>query len=350
MKNGKVCIVAANNIRLSPYIFFYTRILDQNNIDYELVYPDRNRMEDEFNKKTYKISWDNRKPSLINYMIYTNKVKRIIRKEKYDKVIVLTSVIAVYMSLWLEKKYKQSYIVDIRDYTYEHIKPYALLEKKALKNAALRVISSEKFRLFLPDMEYLVCHNISMGAVASIPKWVKSTDIITIGYIGSLAYAENVKKLIELVNKDERFRFHIFGGGPDQEEIEKAVNKVHCERIGFHGPYKPEEKGAIIESTDVLFNIYGNGTMLLDCALSNKLYDAMFYRKIIMNSPGTYMEEISGLCGYSMNLNDESCLNDFYNYYMQLDEQQVTEYQDRMMKKFLCENQNVEKKIIEFLS
>ena len=90
--------------------------------------------------------------------------------------------------------------------------------------------------------------------------------------------------------------------------------------------------------------------MLLDCALSNKLYDAMFYRKIIMNSPGTYMEEISGLCGYSMNLNDESCLNDFYNYYMQLDEQQVTEYQDRMMKKFLCENQNVEKKIIEFLS
>ena len=218
-KMGKevIGIIAANNIRISPYIFFYTNILESLKVKYELIYPDRNNYIDSFSGKAYKIEWNNKIPSAVNYALYARKVINIVNRRKYSKLIVLTSINATYLSLWLKRKYNRKFVVDIRDYTYENLIPYAFLEKIAFYAAGLRIISSERFKEFLPNnMDYLVCHNISIDSETRPDKWKKQHGIITIGYIGSVAYAENAGKLIKLVRNDKRFKFHIYGMFPEE--------------------------------------------------------------------------------------------------------------------------------------
>ena len=55
-----VGIIAANNIRYSPYIFFYTDILSKNNIEYELIYPDRNGLEENFDGVSCTLPWNSK--------------------------------------------------------------------------------------------------------------------------------------------------------------------------------------------------------------------------------------------------------------------------------------------------
>ena len=72
--------------------------------------------------------------------------------------------------------------------------------------------------------------------------------------------------------------------------------------------------------TDMINNLYGNNSMLLDYALSNKLYYAALLGLPILVSPDTYMEEVA--CsygfGYSVNINSDTVCDDIYNYYKNL--------------------------------
>lgn len=78
----RVGIIAANNIRYSPYIFFYTDILSKNNIEYELIYPDRNGLEENFDGVSYILPWNGKMPTLLSYALYSNSVIKVIKQRK----------------------------------------------------------------------------------------------------------------------------------------------------------------------------------------------------------------------------------------------------------------------------
>ena len=158
----KIAIVAASNIRFSPYIYYYSRLFDDMGLYYDLIFPNRKKVEDSFSKKTFEYKWDDCKSTLINYFKYSCFVKRIIKKEKYSFVVVLTTQNAVFLSNFLKKNYFKKYIVDIRDYSHEDNKLYFNYEKKAINNSSLNIISSKKFVTFLPKKaSYLCLNNIS---------------------------------------------------------------------------------------------------------------------------------------------------------------------------------------------
>jgi len=343
-----IAIVAANNIRYSPYIKFYSDILDKLQIPYILIYPERNGTHDSWFGPNYAVAWKKSIPSIVNYALYARQVKKILRKNDVEKVVVLTSINAVYLSVYLKRKLKEKYIVDVRDYTYENYRAYAFLEKVALKNAGLRVISSQKFEDFLPKNDYLVCHNISVTGNRFEPNKLFYDGRIRITYVGSVAYEKNVRRLIELVVSDKRFEFYIYGGGPYQQSISDAVNEAANERVKYFGPYLPEEKNKIIEEASILFNVYGNSSQLLRCALSNKLYDSFYYHRMILNSTNTYMEEMSGLGGYSINIETLENLNGVYQWYIEADMKKVAMYQDTMYAKVVKENEETKEKIERF--
>lgn len=342
-------IVAASNIRYSPYIFYYTNILDSYGFEYELIYADQENVEDEFNRISFSYKWNNKVPRAIEYYFYSRKAISIIKKRKYDGLIMLTSITATYCSLFLKKYYKKGYIVDIRDFSHENIKPYYWLEKISILNSAMTIISSPKFKTFLPNFEYDVCHNINFEVNNNEnKKWEKpNSDRIRIGYVGSVAYKKNCLKLINLVNNDTRFEFDIYGYEPDKSIVQDYIKLLHNDRIRYNGPYKPIEKESIINSVDILFNTYGNGCLLLDYALSNKLYDALYYKKLLLVSPNTAMEEIGGLIAYSFNYDNEKNLDNLYEWILKLKKDDVQIYQDLTFNRFLEENNKTQRKVIE---
>lgn len=339
----RACIIAANNIRYSPYIFFYTNILNSINIQYELIIPDRNGLQEAFDKPLHVLPWSKSCGTLQNYIMYTNAIKKELKKEKFDIIIVLTSVLATFLSIWLKKYYSGKYIVDIRDYTHENIYPYYLLEKIAVENSMMNIISSKRFMDFLPKATYYVCHN--NNAILSIEKkyhFQQMNEPIRIGYVGSFFYADQCKKLMHLVSKDTRFRFDFYGTSDQETELKETARTLNSDLIEFHGAYEPKEKESIIENVDILFNAYGNGCPLLDCALSNKLYDALMYRKPILTSPGTYMSEMAGPLAFPIDLANENALDDLFAWYRKLDGQLIEEYSSKQL--LSIEQENVETK------
>ncbi len=75
-------IVAANNIRYSPYIFFYTRVLDRMNLSYDLIVPDRNGLNEISEQSVKLLPWNNKFPTIVNYIRYTHSVKKMLKKKR----------------------------------------------------------------------------------------------------------------------------------------------------------------------------------------------------------------------------------------------------------------------------
>ena len=136
---------------------------------------------------------------------------------------------------------------------------------------------------FLPKSDYHVCHNYS-GYDNTKEEFEKGQVPIRIGYIGGLSYVDQCTKLMKLIAADSRFIFEFYGTSDMEEALKEEAKSFQCDRIIFHGSYAPQDKTRIIKQVDILFNAYGNGCPLLDCALSNKLYDALIFKKPILGS------------------------------------------------------------------
>lgn len=344
----KVGIIAANNLRLSPYVFYYTDIVRKLGIEFEVIVPNRNnKLIDTYDFPVITLKWDSNKSTLLNYKVYSSKVKKYVRN-RFDFLIVLTTVNAVFCSWWL-KDYKNNYIVDIRDYTHENNFLYYAMEKKAIRGAATCVISSRKFQSFLPKHDYLICHNISMANDNEGHRLNKSNEKIVIGYVGAIAYEEQSKAIMRLISSDDRFEFHVYGTGVSELELKKFAEMLSCERVKFFGAYKQNEKPEIIEKVDLLFNAYGYGTPLVDCALSNKFYDALIFHKPLITSPHTYMAEMGGKMAFSIDDTDKDSLNKLWNWYQELDETEIDVFADSVYEKVIEENRNTKKAICNLL-
>ena len=344
----KAGIIAANNIRYSPYVHFYTEILDRINLSYEIIVPDRNGLDETDNGAVFMLPWNHKFPTVINYIKYAKHVKQRLKEKKYDVIIVLTGINAAFLGLWLSRKYNKRYIVDIRDYSHENIYPYYLLEKAALDHSLLNIISSRKFMTFLPESRYLVCHNYDDKTYVKA-HFERGQDPIRIGYVGALLYAEQCIRLMKLVANDARFTMEFYGTSDQEPVLKEKAEEIQCSRIRFHGGYKPEEKAGIIQQVDILFNAYGNGTPLLDCALSNKLYDSMVYKKPILTCAGTYMTEMAGPLAFPIDLTDGNALNRLYDWYYMIDGKHADEYGDHMIESIRKENSDTKEKIAEYI-
>ena len=161
----KVVIVAASTLRYSPYINYYSKIFEDEGVEYELIIPNRSNDRDLFSAKVNVLPWAEKRSTLINYIIYSKEVYRYIKNTNFDGLIILTSQNAVFMSPWLTKKYNKKYIIDIRDYSHENLTLYRIVEKKSINCAYSAIISSRKFTTFLPNGNYYICNNIGKYSI-----------------------------------------------------------------------------------------------------------------------------------------------------------------------------------------
>jgi len=314
------------NLYLCPYIKKYIDSFNDT-VQYDIVEWNRHDVVDDEcgaeNFFVYTERLDNDAPKyekLFKILRYAGYVKKIIEKNEYSLVIFLHNILAIFMTLFLVSKYRRKYVIDIRDYSYEKVYPFFALEGILTKHSALNVISSPGYKYFLPKGEYVMVHNDSCEYTNKICDQ-HNTQLslpINIAFIGTVRFFEQNKKIFELIKHDNG-RFKLTYAGYGSSDMKRFIGNP--KDVTFLPQFSSKDTLTYYRNVDIINNVYGNDSLSLKYAYSNKLYYAAHLRKPIIVSPKTYMADIVSQYGIGFVFNDKDprVLDNLFDYYKSID-------------------------------
>ena len=294
-----------------PYMNFYLENINPKKNDVHLLYWNRDLKEEdlsaypeitfhEFN--CYQEDDVSKLSKISSFIKYRNFASKILKNGNFDFVIVLHSLPAVLVANTLKKRYKNKFIFDYRDSTYEGFAPFKKIVGTIVKNSSATFVSSDGFRRFLPESEkdkIYTSHNLLTDSLShrdekrinGIP-----SDKIRIAFWGFIRHEDINKEIIKKIAVDDRFELHYYGR--EQQialNLKEYAKELSAENVFFHGEYKPEERYEFVRNTDIIHNIYFDNNMML--AMGNKYYDsAVFYIPQICMK-GSFMGKMSEKAG-----------------------------------------------------
>ena len=282
----------------TSYRWHYIRALEEKNKLYDIVFFDRyltdqSDSDNEFVFKKYCPTGGSKIKKIGTMLEYAAYVRRLLKTNQYRSVIVLTTVPAVFLYDVLIRRFKEKYILDIRDYTYEHVALYRKMVGKLIEHSFMTVISSKGFKRFLPDRySYVVTHNIPDLTRVKSTSGKTGHKPIQIGFVGSIRYFEENKKIIRDFMDDPQFSLHYYGTMTNDCDLQEYCKTLGCRTVFFHGRFDNSEKEKIYSQIDIINSIYGDFGLETSTAVPNRFYDAALYHCPIIVSKGTYLAEL----------------------------------------------------------
>lgn len=358
----KICLISMTNLFLCPYIEKYSRIIADNQLadEIDLIYWNRHNIEENtkqfnksfaFEKKLHEHEAKTKK--LIAFLDFAKYCKTVIKKQKYDRIIFLHNNLPLLMPFFLKTKYTGNYLVDIRDYTMEKNRLFYFLEKSVIHSAGMAVISSPGYKEFLPKANYYICHNdcrLKENDISSIHSRESDRLPIRISFIGLVRFYKQNKKLLDIFGNDERFILAFYG--QNSESLKQYAVEKGYTNVDFVGRFSPEQVMEFYKRTDVINNFYGNNSIVLKYALSNKLYYAATLGLPILVCKETYMYDASMKYGFGITIDEtsEKVADQFYDTFMQLDKHKIIDGGEAFMKEVQKDNDAFEKGLEVFLT
>ncbi len=356
----KVAILSAVNIRHMSLISLYTDILKAHGIAYDIIYMDKYGEDEEFEcarKYRYVNTISGKWPRFfkkIKYMMYVPYAERILRKNKYDFIIVWNDVAIFMFADFLRRRFPGKYCMNVRDNMYYDKPFFNRRYGKSFKKAAFVTISSNAYLDILPrGIDYLQIHSLNLSALEGMQahtSLVSADAPIRVGFIGYVRYFERNKKLLDAFANDRRFVLCYYGTKAD--ELKAYAQEKHIENTDFHDTFPVSETRAYLEKIDIINNLYGNGTANVRRAISIKFFHALYARLPILVCPDTYVGTLAKEAGIGFEIADaeiDAALpNKLYNWYRSLD----FSVMDKNCADFLAqakhENEYLNKRVLEF--
>lgn len=351
----KILIVGFAKIKYMPYLNLYLENLDREKNEIHLVYWNRDERSENLSSveglelhefKCYQEDEVSKTSKIKNFLKFKKHVKSIL-KEKFDFIIVLQSVTAVLLSdILVSKRFKNKYIYDYRDCTYENVGAYKNAVSKLAENSYATFVSSKGFERFLPQSEKIkFSHNIlseDLLCCQDIKKIKTSSQKIRIGFWGFLREEDVNLKIIEKVSKDQRFELHYYGREQKTAcNLKEYVHKNKIKNVFFHGEYEPRDKYEFLKNTDIIHNIYAHENM--KSATSNKFYDGVVFKIPQICMSGTYMGECVNAAGVGVVLDpySDNFINELYSYSQNVDKNVLSENCDNILAEIKKEQNEV---------
>lgn len=324
----KILIMSFGKPKFMPYLNFYIDNIDREKHDVHLLYWNRNLEAEDVsgleNITLHEFSFfqqdDVAKLSKTeSFAKYRAFALSLLKKEKFDFIFILHSLTGVVVWDYICRNYKNKYVFDYRDFTFEDFLPFKTVVASLVRNSYVTFVSSDAFRIYLPQEEnkkIRTIHNLDSGLLINknIDKEkFDSSDKIKIGFWGFIRDEKINSKIIEKIGADNRFQLHYYGREQQiAENLKKLVSEKDFSNIYFHGEYKPEEKYEFMKNIDIVHNIYDDkGAML---ALGNKFYDAIAFKIPQVCMKGSFMGCLSQKegVGFTCNPYSETFTDDLY--------------------------------------
>lgn len=350
-----ITIVFCGDLMYCPYIKRYTERLDLHNIEYEVLFWNRAGLQMQLpeNYKFFDLQSDTgRNPlnKLTDFRKFRYWLKKCIKNDNPDKLIILSTMSGMVIADLL-KSYKSKYIFDIRDYSYEHIRLFRKIESEIIKNSSFTSISSEGFKEFLPDEEYVIAHNFNRNDMIDQMPFKRKPFPINLVWNGMVRYFEFQKKYIDALANDSRFFMTYHGNGTDLGKYKKYCMDNNIKNVAFTGSYDNSEKAKLLSDAGILNNCYGSrDDIKVKYAVSNRFYDALIYGIPQLVEPGGYKSNIIKKWNVGIDLNaNEDFADKLYKYYMEIDEKDFNLNCKKALQTIINEDDVYINKIDEFI-
>lgn len=352
---GKIGIVGFHNLHLMQFLYKYTEILDRYNVEYDVLYWNRDGVsyKKRFNGTAICFEY-----LTSNYCSKLQKVEgflkcrdffiKTIKKNKYDKLILLTTQTSIALFDIVLSKYKGNYIFDYRDITGEKNYLYLTLVKQLIRCSYTTAISSPGFVRILGDSKkYMISHNCCLLSCDQLSENKHDDSVIKITFWGMIRQLDYQKRICDLFGNDPRFELYYHGEGSGQQLKEYCVFRNY-NNITFTGRYYPEQIKDFAEQTDILMNLYENEGKQ-EYALTVKLYDGIRYGIPMLVSKGSFMESFIGnrQMAYYFSFSDTDKDN-IVSWYKGLDKKVLRAEAEQIIEIINRDERIFENKLLEF--
>lgn len=350
----KIAIVVCGDVYVCPYLSKYVDACKEKSVEYEILHWNRSGIEREYpaNYRSYgekSYIYAPKKKKLFAFLRFGKFLRQTIRQERYDKLIVLTTLPAVLCYDLLIGKYRGKYIFDFRDLSFEKNKLFLRCVQKICDRAFFACVSSPGYTDILGARGLVPAHNFRHEDLENKKDTADEiADKIHLVHVGIGRGDENNRLIADAFGNDPRFRITIAGRGNDTPSFVEYVKKYS--NITVAGAYANAEKEKFIREATMLLCYYPctyNGAK----ALANRYYDGIIYKKPLLGNIDTYggrrlMER--GL-GISLHLKDADAADKVYSYITQLDMQAYNEMAEKELAEVLQEDKHYLQKIRDFL-
>lgn len=304
----KIGIIIANNLWFCPYVKIYTHLLDKHGITYDIISWNRYGQKEDAIQFNYEPHGRNPLLSIYSRITYCRFIKKVVKDQGYEKLIIFGSTTAIFLSGFLKTYYYKKYIFDYRDLSIEQKSIFARPFKTVLKNSYINVISSPGFLKYLPkQFEYVLSHNFNIDDViialtneTGLNKDCKSIDVLTIG--GIRDYESNIQ-VIDAIANQKGFSLRFVGKGPSSADLEAYAKQLNAKNISFRGYYEKDEEASIVSSCTFM-NIFYPRKPSHDAALSNRFYNSLIYKKPMITTANTTQGDYSAQYNVGVAVND----------------------------------------------
>ena len=220
--SNKVLIIVGGMVNRLPHVELYLKHYDKNSIEYDIIEWNRNNdsVIEKNNRYIYNKKISDLAPfyvKLIEIFKFSQYVKKIIKQNKYNRIITFTIADSLFLIPLLIKKYTNKYIFDIRDYSPICKLPFSnCILRKFINHSYVTCISSEGFKYWLPkECNYIMSHNIDLSLCSSDNKYTfkplnQILDILTIGKIRDY---ESNKLIIDQLANNSNVKVRFVGDG-----------------------------------------------------------------------------------------------------------------------------------------
>ena len=332
--------IVLNGDKNAPHLRIYSNYFDKKGIDYDTISWDRTG-DTEADEFTYRHIAQYKESTLTRFKEYykfAKFIKKLVRKYKYEKLVVISPQVALFIPFFLKWEYSGRYIFDYRDLSIEQKTPFKPLMKMVLNHSFANVISSPGFKKYLPSgYKYVLSHNFNIDLVkeamdsVSIPLPQGDIKILT---IGAIRFDANYEVLDSLGDKDG-IELDFVGKGGAAPVLERYVSNKGFNNVFFKGKYDKKDENDIIKKHSMINIFYPNWPSHIS-ALSNRFYNSLINKRPMIvtkgGEQGNYAEK------YGVGLAVESCeglADKVKEYVATLDFEEYTENCNKLLREFV---------------
>lgn len=295
----RILIVDTVSYERAPYLKYYEDACKECNVEYDMFLWDRysdGGLKKQGNYYVYhKICplGKGKLRKLFPMFQYRYQLLKTIKENNYTHFVLINTLASVMISKYIISNFKEKYIMDIRDYTYEKFGFYKRIVKQLIENSYFATISSKGFLKFLANSNKLIInHNINKTPIIANKPTLDKYKRNVIGFVGSVRYENENIALIKALKNSCDYELLYCGSIVNGCCIKEKVQQLGVQNVTFTGPFRNDEKRQIYSNIDIINSLYGNSSLEVTTAIPNRYYDAMLFKKPIIASKGTFLGEL----------------------------------------------------------